>query len=144
MPQFAQCVDLGSDRYGLMFTTCFCVVGWSDTTWKDHHKVRIWLESRSHLSWSRLTAKLVSAGTVGSWLEFLQFSNAAELQVTVDAEKEITYIRPYQTLEIFEGAAPLKNLQDVAEQVPATVVLDSRGVYNALARSESPCLGLRD
>ena len=86
----------------------------------------------------------MSAGTVGSWLEFLQFSNAAELQVTVDAEKEITYIRPYQTLEIFEGAAPLKNLQDVAEQVPATVVLDSRGVYNALARSESPCLGLRD
>ena len=38
----------------------------------------------------------------------------------------------------------MKKWQEVAAEVPATLVLDSRGAYDALARSESSCLGLRE
>ena len=31
-----------------------------------------------------------------------------------------------------------------ARQIPASLVVDCRGVYDALARSSSPCLGLKD
>ena len=44
-------------------------------------------------------------------------SDAAELQAAADAEGELT------------GTAPLKKWQEVAAQVPATLVRDSRGVY---------------
>ena len=70
-------------------------------------------------------------------------STAAELQAAADAEGKLTYIcLPFW--EIFGGAAPLKKWKDVAGQVPATLVLDSRGAYDALERSGSSCLGLED
>ena len=39
---------------------------------------------------------------------------------------------------------PLQRWEDAAAQIPAALVLDSRGVYDALARSESACLVLKD
>ena len=47
-------------------------------------------------------------------------------------------------LEIFGCTALLEKWQEVMAQVPAPLVLDSTGVYDALARSESSCLGLKD
>ena len=70
-------------------------------------------------------------------------SNAADLQATADAEGELTCIR-LSPWEIFEGMAPLKNWQEVAVQVLATMVLDSRGVHDALSQSESSCMGLKN
>ena len=70
-------------------------------------------------------------------------SQNASGAAAADAERELTYIRR-SLWEIFGGATPQKNWQEVAAQMPETLVLDSRGVYDALARSESSCLGLKD
>ena len=46
--------------------------------------------------------------------------------------------------ELLGETIPLQRWEDAAAQIPAALVLDSRGVYDALARSESACLGLKD
>ena len=38
----------------------------------------------------------------------------------------------------------MRNWQSEARQIPAALVVDCRGVYDALARSSSSCLGLKD
>ena len=38
----------------------------------------------------------------------------------------------------------MQNWQSEARQIPAALVVDCRGVYDALARSSSSCLGLKD
>ena len=43
--------------------------------------------------------------------------------------------------ELIGETIPLQRWPEAAAQVPAALVLDSRGVYDALARSESACLG---
>ena len=70
-------------------------------------------------------------------------SNSAELQAAADPEGELSYIR--LSLREFVGETfPLQRWQEAAAQIPSALVLDSRGVYDALARSESACLGLKD
>ena len=67
-------------------------------------------------------------------------SNSAELQAAADAEGELSYIR--LSLREFVGETiPLQRWQEATAQIPSVLVLDSRGVYDALARSESACLG---
>ena len=46
--------------------------------------------------------------------------------------------------ELVGETIPLQRWQEAAAQIPSALVLDSRGVYDALARSESACLGLKD
>ena len=70
-------------------------------------------------------------------------SNSAEFQAAADAEGELSYIR--LSLGEFVGETmPLQRWQEAATQIQSVLVLDSRGVYDALARSESVCLGLKD
>ena len=71
-----------------------------------------------------------------------QFCRAA-LQAAADAEGELSYIR-LSLRELVGETIPLQRWQDAAAQIPSALVLDSRGVYDALARSESACLGLKD
>ena len=70
-------------------------------------------------------------------------SNSAELQAAADAEGELSYIR-LSLRELVGETFPLQRWQEAAAQIPRALVLDSRGVYDALARSESACLGLKD
>ena len=70
-------------------------------------------------------------------------SNSAELQAAADAEGELSYIR-LSVRELFGETIPLQRWEDAAAQIPAALVHDSRGVYDALARSQSACLGLKD
>ena len=70
-------------------------------------------------------------------------SNSAELQAAADAEGELSYIR-LSLRELVGETIPLQQWQEAAAQIPSVLVLDSRGVYDALARSESACLGLKD
>ena len=70
-------------------------------------------------------------------------SNSAELQASADAEGELSYIR-LSLRELVGETIPLQRWQEAAAQIPSALVLDSRGVYDALARSESACLGLKD
>ena len=55
----------------------------------------------------------------------------------------MTYVRLalYETLI---GPIEIREWQTYAQRIPAALVLDCRGVYDALARSESSCLGLKD
>ena len=46
--------------------------------------------------------------------------------------------------ELVGERIPLQRWQEAAAQIASVLVLDSRGVYGALARSESACLGLKD
>ena len=46
--------------------------------------------------------------------------------------------------EVLFGQLDLRNWQSEARQIPAALVVDCRGVYDALARSSSFCLGLKD
>ena len=52
-------------------------------------------------------------------------SSAAETQAAADGDDEAVW-------------------QSEARQIPAALVVDCRGVYDALARSSSSCLGLKD
>ena len=46
--------------------------------------------------------------------------------------------------KILVGQLDLRNWQSEARQILAALVVDCRGVYDALARSSSSCLGLKD
>ena len=106
----------------------FCVVGWSVASWACRREIS---SQGGHLLGITNTAVLEQTEwkvSVISWhsgqlARVARSSNAAERQAAVDPEGELT---------------------NVAAQVRATLVLDSRGVYDALARSESLCLGLKD
>ena len=69
-------------------------------------------------------------------------SDAVELQCATGAQGELTYFR-LSLWETFGGSAPLKDLQNL-EAHAATAVLASRGVYDALACSETSKFGLKD
>ena len=85
----------------------------------------------------------VISGHTGKLARVARSSNSAELQAAADAEGELHYIR-LSLRELVEETIPLQRWQDAAAQIPSVLVLDSRKVYDALARSESDCLGLKD
>ena len=69
-------------------------------------------------------------------------SSAAETQTAADGDDEAVYIR-LCLKEVLFGQLDLRNWQSEARQIPAALVVDLRGVHDALARSSS-CLGLKD
>ena len=70
-------------------------------------------------------------------------SSAAETQAAADGDDEAVYIR-LCLKEVLFGQLDLQNWQIETRQIPAALVVDCRGVYDALARSSSSCLGLKD
>ena len=64
-------------------------------------------------------------------------SSAAETQAAADGDDEAVYIL-LCLKEVLFGQ------QSETRQIPAALVVDSRGVHDALARSSSSCLGLKD
>ena len=70
-------------------------------------------------------------------------SSAAEAQAAARGDDEAVYIR-LCLKEFLFGQLDLQNWQSEARQIPAALVVDCRGVYDALARSSSSCLGLKD
>ena len=70
-------------------------------------------------------------------------SSAAETQTAPDGSDEAVYKRLYSK-EVMFGQLDLRNWQSETRQIPAVLVVDCRGVYDALARSSSSCLGLKD
>ena len=51
---------------------------------------------------------------------------------------------PSPSQELVGETIPRQRWQEAAAQIPSVLVLDSRGVFDAFARSESACLGLKD
>ena len=74
-------------------------------------------------------------------MAFESSSSAAETQAAVDGDDEAVYIRLCLNAVPF-GQLDLQNWQSEARQILAALVVDCRGVYDALARSSSSCLGL--
>ena len=70
-------------------------------------------------------------------------SSAAETQAAADGDDQAVYICLFLK-EVLFGQLGLRNWQSEARQIPAALVVDCRGVYGALARSSSSCLGLKD
>ena len=63
-------------------------------------------------------------------------SSAAESQAAVDGDDEAVYIR-LCLKEVLFGQLDVRNWQSETRQIPAALVVDCRGVYDALARSSS-------
>ena len=70
-------------------------------------------------------------------------SSAAETQAAADGDDEAVYIR-LCLKEVLFGQLDSQNWQIETRQIPAALVVDCRGVHDALARSSSCCLGLKD
>ena len=70
-------------------------------------------------------------------------SSAAETQAAADGDDEAVYIR-LCVKKVQFGQLEFQNWQSEAKQIPAALVVDCSGVYNALGRSSSSCLGLKD
>ena len=61
---------------------------------------------------------------------------------TPDGDDEAVYIR-LCLKEVLFGQLDLQSWKSEARQILAAFVVDCRGVYDALARSSSSCLGLK-
>ena len=70
-------------------------------------------------------------------------SFAAETQAAADGDDEAVYIR-LCLKEVLFGQLDSRNWQSETRQILAALVVDCRGVYDALARSSSSCVGLKD
>ena len=70
-------------------------------------------------------------------------SFAAETQAAADGNDDLVYIR-LCLKEVLFGQLDLQNWPSEARQISAALVVDCRGVYDALARTSSSCLGLKD
>ena len=70
-------------------------------------------------------------------------SSEAETQAGADGDDEAVYIR-LCLKEVLFGQLDLRTWQSEAGQILAALVVDCRGVYDALARSSSSGLGLKD
>ena len=66
----------------------------------------------------------------------------AETQAASLAEEESEYCR-LVIADVLHNGCDLRNWQASCSLVPAALIIDCRGVYDALARSESSCLGLQ-
>ena len=70
-------------------------------------------------------------------------SSGAETQAAADGDDEAVYVR-LCLREVLFGQLDLQNWHSETRQIPANLVVDCRGVYDALARSSSSCPGLKD
>ena len=124
------------------------VVGWSDASWACRREGSsqggyiIGVANKTFLEHAESPISVISWHS-GKLARVARSSNSAELQAAADAEGELSYIR-LSLRELVGETIPLQQWQEAAAQIPSVLVLDSRGVYDALARSESACLGLKD
>ncbi|CAK0814932.1 unnamed protein product, partial [Prorocentrum cordatum] len=125
-----------------------CVVGYSDAAWNvrrdgssqggflifltDYTLMQNREAPISLLAWA--SAKLPRA---------CRSSSAAEVQAASEAQEELEFCRLLLS-EILLGPAPLKQWTSSCAKIPGALVLDCRGVFDALDRSESSALGMKD
>ena len=146
-------VGSGSDCVGKNTTQnpceSFSCCGYVHRCWMDH-------SARRHVT--RWTAglhcklRVVAQQRIKQFSDILAFesvetvarsSPAAETQAAADGDDEAVYLRLCLNKVLF-GQLDLQNWQSETRQIPAALVVDCRGVFDALARSSSSCLGLKD
>ena len=101
------------------------------------HKVDSWVfVANSELLQSRESNMSLISRHSSRLRRVARSSSAADTQAAADGDDEAVYIR----LCLLD----LPNWQSEARQIPAALVLDCRGVHDALAPSSSSCPGLKD
>ena len=124
------------------------IFGWSDASWacrregSSQGSYIIGVVNKTFLEQDESPVSVISWHS-GKLARVARSSSSAELQAAADAEGELSNIR-LSLRELVGEIFPLQRCQEAAAQIPGALVLDSRGVYDALARSESACLGLKD
>ena len=124
------------------------VVGWSDASWACRREGSsqggyiIGVANKTFLEQAESLISVISWHS-GKLARVVRSSNSAELQAAAGAEGELSYIR-LCSRELVGETIPLQRWQEAAAQIPSALVLNSRGVYDALARCESACMGLKD
>ena len=115
------------------------VIVWSDASWACRREGSsqggyiIGVANKTFLEQAESPISVISWHS-GKLARVARRSNSAELQAAA------SYIR-LSLRELVGETIPLERWQEAAAQVPGALVLDSRGVYDALARSEPACLG---
>ena len=123
-------------------------VGWSDGGWTTRKDGTSQLGYLVGIGDIELLQGKESPVTIVSWHSsktprVAKSSSAVELQGIGEVDDEMTYVRLalYETLI---GPIEIRRWPEYARRIPAAVVTDCRGVYDALSRSASSCLGLKD
>ena len=70
-------------------------------------------------------------------------SSAAEVQAVSQGQEELEFCRIVVS-EFFCGAFPLMQWAEACKRNPGALVMDCRGVFDALDKSESSALGMKD
>ncbi|CAK0898235.1 unnamed protein product, partial [Prorocentrum cordatum] len=70
-------------------------------------------------------------------------SSAAEVQAASEAQEELEFCR-LALGELLLGATPLQQWATGCAKIPGALVVDCRGVFDALDKSESSALGMKD
>ena len=123
-------------------------VGWSDGGWATRKDGTSQLGHLVGVADVEILQGKGSPVTLISWHSsktprVAKSSSAVELQAIGEVDDEMTYVRLalYETLV---GPIEIRRWPTYARRIPAAVVTDCRGVYDALARSASSCLGPND
>ena len=93
------------------------------------HKVDKWSSLQTLLQSKELNMSLIYWHSS----RLRRMSSAAETQAAADGDDEAVYIR-LCLKEVLFGHLDLQNWQSESKQIPAALVVDCRGVYDALAR----------
>ena len=124
-----------------------CVLAWSDGSWATR------VDGTSQGGYlvalgdgqilQNRTGKLdIVAWHSGKQRRISRSSSACETQAAGDAQEEAEYVR-LVLFEILHGSVDLKDWTDQVAIVPAALIIDCRGVFDAL-QSESSGLGMKD
>ena len=124
------------------------MVGWSDGAWKARRDGSSQIGYFAGITDAKLLQGDEAPVSPISWLSckaprIAISSSACEVQGADTCAQELEYIR-LVLAEVLTGQQPLREWQQTAKIIPAALVLDCRGVFDALAKSESSALGMRD
>ncbi|CAK0841212.1 unnamed protein product [Prorocentrum cordatum] len=125
-----------------------CVVGYSDAAWNVRRDgssqggFLIFLTDYT-LMQNREAPISLLAWASAKLPRVCRSSSAAEVQAASEAQEELEFCRLLLS-EILLGPAPLKQWTSSCAKIPGALVLDCRGVFDALDRSESSALGMKD
>ena len=124
------------------------IVGWTDAAWKVRRDGSSQGGYVIAIVNEEALKGAVTPVSVISWKSHklhrvARSSSSAETQAASTGEEEAMYCRLVLS-EVLYGAINLKAWEEAYALIPGALVLDCRGVYDALSKSESSALGMTD
>ncbi|CAK0907562.1 unnamed protein product [Prorocentrum cordatum] len=125
-----------------------CIVGYSDAAWNVRRDgssqggFLIFMTDYSLMQNKEAPISLI-AWASAKLPRVCRSSSAAEVQAASEAQEELEFCRLVLS-ELLLGPTPLKQWAAGCAKIPGALVLDCRGVFDALDKSESSALGMKD